>query len=320
MSSDYTLILRACPEGHREAAAVFLGKLFSLKEHTCQQIVGSCPIILLSGLAREEAGAIHLLVHGLAASGAQVEVTAHPIGELPKIDWPRRPQVFKRELTEWVADFQYPIQMAQGSNRLIELLVAGVEGRKTEFKGVALPEVTPFSTPALPAEPRPPTLRTPRPPEARPLTTRTPLPPPPTGRTTPLPASAGGEDDPMSRLNELFPDEEGGGFLPGKEDITNILNRILPDEQPSTGNSGSGRSAVAVGGGFSVFLAKIADEDRRKKASALIAELGKIPPEEADALSKKMIIPVLKGVSKDEAEAAKAQFGKIGILARVKEG
>ncbi len=124
----------------------------------------------------------------------------------------------------------------------------------------------------------------------------------------------------MSRLNELFPDEEGGGFLPGKEDITNILNRILPDEQPSAGSSGSGRSAVAAGGGFSVFLAKIADEDRRKKASVLIAELGKMPPEEAETLSKKMIIPVLKGVSKEEAEAAKAQFGKIGILARVKEG
>jgi hypothetical protein len=330
MSSDYTLILRACPEGHREAAALFLGKLFSLKEHTCQQIVGSCPIILLAGLAREEAGAVHLLVHGLAASGAQIEVTAHPTGELPKIDWPRRPQIFKRELAEWVSDFHYPLSMAQGSMRLIEILVSGIEGRKAEFKGVALPEVTPFSTPALPAEPRPTTVRSPRPPDARPPTTRTPLPPPPTTRT-PLPPppsgkaasqlpAPGGEEDPMSRLNELFPDEEGGGFLPGKEDITNILNRILPDEQPSVGSSGSGRSAVVAGGGFSVFLAKIADEDRRKKASVLIAELGKIPPEEAEALSKKMIIPVLKGVSKEEAEAAKAQFGKIGILARVKEG
>jgi len=50
MSSDYTLILRACPESHRESAAVFIGKLFSLKEHTTQQIVASCPIVLLTGL------------------------------------------------------------------------------------------------------------------------------------------------------------------------------------------------------------------------------------------------------------------------------
>ncbi len=127
----------------------------------------------------------------------------------------------------------------------------------------------------------------------------------------------------MSRLNELFPEEEGGGFMPGKEDITNILNRILPDEEGAGGgangtSTGSGRRATEAGGGFSVFLAKIADEDRRKKAASLIAEIGKIPAEEAESLSKKMIIPVLRGVTKEEAEAAKAQFGKIGILARVK--
>jgi hypothetical protein len=133
--------------------------------------------------------------------------------------------------------------------------------------------------------------------------------------------TASGGEDPMSRLNELFPDEDAGGFMPGKEDITNILNRLLPDEQPeSTANANSGSRKLSDGGsgGFSVFLAKIADEDRRKKASALIAEMSRITVEEAEVLSKKMIIPVLKGVSKAEADAAKAQFGKIGILARVK--
>ncbi len=109
--------------------------------------------------------------------------------------------------------------------------------------------------------------------------------------------------------------------MPGKDDITNILNRILPDEQGAGVGEpeppGSRRMANASGG-FSVFLAKIADEERRKKAVSLIAELSKIPVAEAEVLSKKMIIPALRGVSKEEAEAAKIQFGKIGILARVK--
>jgi hypothetical protein len=318
MSSDYTLILRACPESHRESAAVFIGKLFSLKEHTTQQIVASCPIVLLTGLGREEAAAMHLLVHSLATLGTQIELSGGPPGDLPKIDWPRRPQVFKRELSEWVGDLQVPLPVPGGQARLIDLLLAAIEGKsptKSEFKGSTLPEVTPFSTPALPPEPRPATTRTPLPP---PPAIRTPLPPPPE------PAAAGGADDPMARLNELFPDEEGGGFMPGKDDITNILNKILPDEAaggPAAGNtSGSGRKLSESGssGGYSVFLAKIADEDRRKKAAALICELAKMPAEEAEALSKKMIIPVLKGVPKEEAEAAKAQFGKIGILARVK--
>lgn len=320
MSSDYTLILRACPDSHRESAAGFIGKLFSLKEHTCQQIVSSCPIVLLAGLGREEAAAIHLLAHGLSAVGAQVEISANVQGDLPKIDWPRRPQVLKRELTEWVVDLQAQVPVPGGGlARIIDLLVAAIEGRpatRSEYKGSHLPEVTPFATPALPQ------------PETRPLTTRTPVPIAPAQRTPlpPPPQPAGGDaggDDPMARLNELFPEEEGGGFMPGKDDITNILNKILPDEDGVSGgapggSSGSGRRATEGSGGFSVFLAKIADEDRRKKAAALIAEVGKIAADEAEALSKKMIIPVLRGVSKEEAEAAKAQFGRIGILARVK--
>ena len=317
MSSDYTLILRACPESHRESAAVFIGKLFSLKEHTTQQIVASCPIVLLTGLGREEAAAMHLLVHSLGTQGTQIELSGQPPGDLPKIDWPRRPQVFKRDLSEWVGDLQVPLPIPGGQARLIDLLLAAIEGKsaaKVEFKGSTLPEVTPFSTPALPPEPRP-------------ATTRTPLPPPPVIRP-PLPAppepaqNSSTSDDPMARLNELFPDEEGGGFMPGKDDITSILNKILPDEQSggmSPASSGGARKATENGsGGYSVFLAKIADEDRRKKAALLIAEMAKLPADEAEALSKKMIIPVLKGVPKDEAEAAKAQFGKIGILARVK--
>jgi hypothetical protein len=325
MSSDYALILRACPESHRESAAAFIGRMFSLKEHTCQQIVQSCPIALLAGLGREEAAAVHLLVHALAVTGATVEVSAAPVGELPKIDWPRRPQLFKRELGEWITDLQVPVPLPGGAkSRVIDLLLAAIDPKPagTPYTGSALPEVTPFSTPALPRgeTPRPLTTRTPlpappQPAESRPPTTRTPLPAPPQPQ-----AGTGGSDDPMSRLNELFPEEEGG-FMPGKEDITNILNRILPDEeaggQPGTG--GSGRKA-AVSGGFSVFLAKIADEDKRKKAAQLIVDIAKLPADEAEALSKKMIIPVLKGVSKEEAEAAKAQFGKIGILARIKEG
>jgi len=330
MSSDYTLILRACPESHRETAAGFVSKLFSLKEHTCQQIVSSCPIVLLTGLGREEAAAMHLLVHGLNVIGAQIELSPHPPGDLPKIDWPRRPQVFKRDLSDWGVDLQLMLPVPGGQSRLIDLLVATIEGRvvpaKPEFKGTHLPEVTPFATPALAVEHRPLTTRTPLPEAPRPTTTRTPLPPPPAIRT-PAPEATpvaqltpgGGIEDPMSRLNELFPDEDGG-FMPGKDDITNILNRLLPDEQPEVPSTGSGGSRkIETGtGGFSVFLAKIADEERRKKATILIAELGKMPAEEAEILSKKMIIPVLKGVSKEEADAAKAQFGKIGILARVK--
>ncbi len=116
--------------------------------------------------------------------------------------------------------------------------------------------------------------------------------------------------------------------MPNNDDITSILDRLLPDEEkgaaqgaadpPGMGSTSGRMAALSAPVGFSVFLAKIADEGRRAKAVALLAELSGLSNEEADALSKKVIIPVLKGATKEEAEAAKQRFAKIGILARVK--
>ncbi len=321
MAATYSLILRACPEGSRETVAHLLGRAFSLKDSTCVSIASSTPIVLLTELGKEEAAALGLVMVGLEQKGATVELTLEDVSELPKIDWPKRPMVFKRDISEFAADFAALTLNVPGSNRsysLMELLIVrldpqsrpvGQAGRaSTEFKGAQLPEVTPFSNQVLAPTP-----------SSVPSTTRAPRAPS---------ASTGNDSDTISRLNELFPEEDGGGFMPNNDDITSILDRLLPDEekgavQPGSGpvgqGSASGRmAAVSAPVGFSVFLAKIADEARRAKAVTLLAELAGLSHEEADALSKKVIIPVLKGATKEEAEAAKQRFAKIGILARVK--
>jgi ribosomal protein L7/L12 len=173
-----------------------------------------------------------------------------------------------------------------------------------EYRGSAMPEVTPFSNQALPSLP----------------------PSAPAG--PPAAAKAPADGDAVSRLNELFPEEEAG-FMPNNDDITSILDRLLPDEErgaavanPGTGSttsSSSSRQVVsAAPQGYAVFLAKITDDARRAKVVGILQELAKLSAADADALSKKVIIPVLKGVTKEEAEAAKQRFAKIGILARVK--
>jgi hypothetical protein len=327
MPATYTIILRDCPQASRNGVALFLGKAFSLKESTCAAIASSAPIILVSALAREEAAAMSLTLSGLSRLGGILEFTTADQGDLPKIDWPKRPLVFKREISEHLEDLQTEVPTTEGKRRpLIDFLVAGLSGQTVtvsgdeepdisveikpasrsaqaapvanKFEHMALPEITPFSSPASqPAHPTP-------------------------------PPGASRSDDPAARLGELFPEDDQAGFVPNNEDITNILDRLLPeDDSPSTtaraGTASSSRrppvpAAANPGGGYSVFLAKIADEARRTKAAELIAELAKITKDEADNLSKKVIIPVLKGASKDEAEAAKQRFAKIGILARVK--
>ena len=333
MATPYTFILRDCPAPAKAAVAQFLGKAFSLKDSTCASIADSAPIILLPDLTPDEAAAMHLALSGLARLGAVTELVTGVGDDLPKIDWPRRPQVFKRDVADHVTDLALMVPGLHGQTSLLMLIsqAAGISGtgaqrqperagtdpgispahvsKAAEFRGIQLPEITPFGgAPTLP----PMQMPSGKPPTAS------------LSQRPPVEKSAPSDDDALARLNELFPEDESSGFLPNNSDISSILDKLLPDEEGSssahTPSSGSSNRMSATGGttGHSVFLAKIADEGRRLKAADLIAEMAKITKEEADALSKKVIIPVLKGATKEEAEAAKARFAKIGILARIK--
>ena len=348
MTASYTLVLRACTDAARPHVAQFLGRAFSLKDATCQTIAGSAPIALLSDLTFDEAAVMQVVMGGLERDGVTIQYSSEANDDLPKIDWPRRPAVFKRDIADYVVDYRIslPCLDCSASHPLIETLrrrltqawgdggsstayvpsiaaakpgTGAIGGRPPAttarpYTGSNLPEITPFSNPAQVPPPAQSGTRS---------VTRTPMP-------QPLPPSAArANDDAVSRLNELFPEEENpAGFIPNNNDITSILNRLLPDEDSSSAGTPAGRSSGQSSGrltavpvnGFSVFLAKIGDEARRQKAVPLLAELAKISSEEADVLSKKVIIPVLKGVSKDDAESAKQRFAKIGILARVKGG
>lgn len=346
--ATFTFILRACPEAAKPAIAQLLGRAFSLKESTCASIADSAPIVLLPDMTREESAVMHLVLGGFARLGAEVEFSAFVPEDLPKIDWPRRPQVFKRDITEHVNDFQLLVPLPSGGSRsLLSLLLNAFPGgsatgeqaqispsgnvvsdapvampakSNNEFRGIQLPEITPFGgVKALP----PPASS--RPGSGRVVKASSPTTGAFGGNSS---GNQVGNDDTLARLNELFPEEESSGFIPNNQDITSILNKLLPDEDSGNGMApvaSSGRrpgvGAATAGGqqaGWAVFLAKIADEGRRQKAVPLIAEMAKITPDEAEALSKKVIIPVLKGASQADAEAAKQKFAKIGILARVK--
>jgi hypothetical protein len=339
MSTSFLLVLRECPPPARPGVAAFLSRAFGLKDTTCASIAESTPITLVNDLASAEAAAAFLALSGINRLGGKLELVPGPGDELPKIDWPKRPQLFRRDLAEHVADLQVQVPFNDGSHIPLITLVAAAVGlgpampgtgsaanphaKPAEFKGIQLPEITPFGgmaalpPAAAPAVPGTRTAQKPPTPAAQPPQHQTPA------QNHPLPGA--GSDETLARLNELFPEEESSGFLPNNQDITSILDKLLPDEggptAPQPGSGSSSRRAVAAtlgNTGFAVFLAKIADEGRRQKAVELIAELAKIPKEEAEALSKKVIIPVLKGATKDEAEGAKQRFAKIGILARVK--
>ena len=118
-------------------------------------------------------------------------------------------------------------------------------------------------------------------------------------------------------MDELFPADDDD-FLPNTKDVTDILNKTMPDDETSCGYSSSGSSSIHNNGGFSLSWQGI--DQAAKKGCSILQELIGIEEDEAKDLAKKVIIPVLRSVSKDEAEAGKARFAEIGILARIKAG
>jgi hypothetical protein len=70
-------------------------------------------------------------------------------------------------------------------------------------------------------------------------------------------------------------------------------------------------------GAFSVFLSKISSSKKKKKAVDLLCEIRGISESEAQALAKKMIIPVAKGVTKEKAEEILTLFRENKIPGRI---
>ena len=345
--SNYAIVLRSCEAASLNTVTGLLGRAFSLKEATCSNILQSCPIVLVDDLTEDEAAACSLCLRTLEVAGAQLDYIPQESEDLPKIDWPKKPSIFKQSLPALVRAYEMPLNAGGGEFKLINMLKARITGAAAEgyapapssgtqsqqqttasgrltnvaeFTGANLPEVTPFSNVAL----------------SDPMASAT---PPAAAKTF----EESGSNEIGDRMNELFGMEDDDELVPSSNEVTNILDRILPDEEPGTGTitglggaptsapagspmpngaevSGANQILPSGTGNFSLFLSKIPDAARREKAVPLIAELARIEKEEAEKLAKKVIIPVLKSVAKEEAEDAKHRFAEIGILARIKNG
>lgn len=336
MSDTYTVILENCPADQGEELVLLLCRFLGIKDVTARSVVQSAPIAILPKLTRNQAAAMVLAIRPLQLKGAIICVEQEGLRDLPRIDWPRLPQIWKLDLDDFVQLCQISLPMTRNATTLLELLHLVLDGvpigvesdaipapsaqpdppNRTVFTGADLGEITPFSnrivsdTPATPA------------PSQQQLDT----------------------GDLASRMDELFPEDGAGGgtggpglpagdqFVPDGQTVTSLLDQLLPEDgKPASGLRAAARmttesprlqqnAAAVASASFSVFLPRIADEARRQKAIGLLCELSGISKDEADSLTKKVIIPALRGVTREQAESAKHRFAEIGVLARVREG
>ncbi len=75
--------------------------------------------------------------------------------------------------------------------------------------------------------------------------------------------------------------------------------------------------AVPVGDRYNVFLSKISDSAKRQKAAGLLSKVKGCSASEAKELATRLVIPLAKGVSKDQAEDVLGQFKKLKVFGRM---
>jgi hypothetical protein len=91
-------------------------------------------------------------------------------------------------------------------------------------------------------------------------------------------------------------------------------------KKPQTGPVGpaAGKKADAEGAGnFTVFLSPPKGADKKQAAAEIIADLQGIDMNSALALAGKMIVPVVKGVTEDEAQTVRDRFKDAGLSCRI---
>lgn len=118
-----------------------------------------------------------------------------------------------------------------------------------------------------------------------------------------------------SKLNKAAPVPPGAKPIPGgkpklptgaKKPVTKTVKK--PAAAPA---------AASAGGNFTVFLSPPKGQDKKQAAAEIIAEIQGIDMNSALALAGKMIVPVVKGVTEDEAQTVRDRFKDAGLSCRI---
>lgn len=132
-----------------------------------------------------------------------------------------------------------------------------------------------------------------------------------------------------SKLNKAGKPAPAAKLAPAAKPAAKALSTAKPVtkqiKKPVTGGVGpaaaSGKKpaapAAAGGGNFTVFLSPPKGADKKQAAAEIIAEIQGIDLNSALALAGKMIVPVVKGVSENEAGVIRDRFKDAGLSCRI---
>ncbi|MCB9936504.1 MAG: hypothetical protein H6840_12530 [Planctomycetes bacterium] len=103
-----------------------------------------------------------------------------------------------------------------------------------------------------------------------------------------------------------------------KKPVTKPVNKpITGGVSPAASKKAAPAAAAAGGGNFTVFLSPPKGAEKKQAAAEIIADIQGIDMNSALALAGKMIVPVVKGVSENEAGVIRDRFKDAGLSCRI---
>jgi ribosomal protein L7/L12 len=308
--NDFKFILNSVRADAMQAVAQELTTLFPLDLPNALNIVQNTPLILLDKLSAQQARITGTYAIRLKALGADVQITAQPVGKLQVLRWPLMPDITKRP----------------GNH-----VICPNCGVRLQMQVLAVPEAT--APAAAPAE------SAPKPPAAPPEVMR-PASPPPTAPQPPPQQAAPSSPAPQPAPPPPDIEDDDEVILEplGSEEQVELMNDTVeliesppaappsapPPHPPPAARAEPKPEPATVGapmGGNGSCRVTLVGKTRGKKkqdAAELMSRYMGIAPEEALMELSKTVVTVAKDLSQEEAAQCQAEFADIGVKVKIR--
>ena len=296
----YRIVLGRADANRQSRIAAQIAVLFGVTPEMAAQIVRSAPIVLLSGLGRQQAMELASALAPLREAGAELRIASGEDPSLSHVAWPSPPRLAGR-----------PVNAAQPPGEEVYLACPCCGAR---LRLAIQPEQA--ATPKPPAQP-----------PAKPETD-----------TMPAPALLDDIEDDDPLFSPLPPLVESGPFRPLpslKEFETGMQAAVdaMPapaKAQPATARAASKESEAATRPALSIaddrrpangergpFNVIISGGAGNPKAVSLVKEVLRIAEKDAALLLQKPSLTVAQGVSRETAVKVAARFKAINVAVRI---
>ena len=320
--ADFKLILASVNPAQVQSVVAELMELFPIDQTTALGAVQNAPIILVSGMTPAMAANLRTHVTRLAKLGAQLRLTAEPVGKLKQFRWPSPPSATLRPANVFMCPACGERFVVQRWAPARPAVASGAEAAREAAEAVPEGEALPADAAEGVPEAEPVDLAVADEgaiPEAEPL------------EAGERPLASVAEDEPIEDLVEAPQGEpEAEALAPKPRPQSQAPAQAAPTQpklqprQPSSvalkpvAPAPAAAPEAAGAARYDVSVAKVRGPQQEALARLLVARLG-MPPEEAEKQCERTVILVCKGGSAAEAVEWGRALEKIDLKPRMRK-